>query len=212
MTRRQYIERIRRLIYGGMPSDDATITVGLVNNYLPDAIGAAAKSCYKESLQLDGIAYVNNSFYTKFKNLSVVADEQFVWKITLPEIPVGIGANEGVSTLIFKDAASNQLSYPVIWVTENQRSFQKGMRTIPNKLLAYPEGTFVYVESTIQLSQYTAQVTMISGGNATDLDSILNVPPDYFPIMQQYIFQQLNIEHNQPKDLVNDGEDFVKST
>ena len=212
MTRRTYIERLRRLIYGGHPSDDATITVGLVNNYLPDAIGVAAKACYKESLQLEGIAYVNNSFYTKFKNLEVVPDEQFVWKITLPEIPVGIGANEGVSTLIFKDSASNQLSYPVVWLTENQRSFQKGMRTIPNKLIAYPEGTFVYVESTIMLSQYTAQVTMISGGDATDLDSILNVPPDYFPVMQQYIFQQLNIEHNQLVDSSNDGLDAIKTT
>lgn len=212
ITRGAYIERIRRLIYGGHPSDDATITEGLVNNYLSDAIAVAAKTNYKDSLQLDGIAYVNNSFYTTFKNLTVSSDEQFLWKITLPEIPVGIGANEGVSTLKFKDSASNQLSYPVVWLNENQLSFQQGMRQIPNKLLAYPQGTFVYVMSTIQLSQYKAQVTMISGGDSTDLDSILNVPPDYFPIMQQYIFQQLNIEHNQPKDLVNDGEDFVKST
>ncbi len=212
MVRGNFIERIRRLIYGGLPNDDATITEGLVNSYIEDAVAMAAKTCYKDSLQLDGIAYVNNSFYTKFKNLSVVPDEQFLWKITLPSIPVGIGANEGISTLVFKDSASNQLSYSVVWMTENQVSFQKGMRTIPNKLLAYPEGTFVYVMSTIMLSQYTAQVTMISGGDPTDMDSVLNVPPDYLPIMQQYIIQQLMIEHNQPVDDTNDGLDAIKTT
>jgi len=212
MKRKVFIERIRRLIYNGQPSDDATITVGLVNNYLDDAIAFAAKTNYKDNAQLDGIAYVNNSFYTTFKNLSVVSDEQFVWKISLPQIPIGIGATEGVSTLVFKDSASRQLSYPVIWLSENQRSFAKGMRTIPNKLLAYPQGGSIFVESTILLSQYTAQATMISGGDSSDLDSTLNVPSDYFPMMQQYIVQQLLLEHSQLLDAANDGLDAIKTT
>lgn len=212
MTRRQFIERVRRQIYGGQPSDDASITVGLVNNYIGDAVAVAAKTNYVDTGRLDGISCVNNSFYTKFKNLSVSPDEQFVWKITLPQIPVGVGANEGVSTLVFKDAESNQLSYPVIWLTENQVSFQKGMRSIPNKLLAYPEGDLIYIMSTIMLSQYTAQVTMISGGDAADLDSTLNVPPDYFPTMMQYLQQQLLLEKAQPVDSANDGLDAIKTT
>lgn len=212
MKRRVFIERIRRLIYNGQPSDDATITVGLVNNYLNDAIAFAAKTNYKDNAQLDGIAYVNNSFYTTFKNLSVSFDEQFVWKITLPQIPIGIGATEGISTLVFKDSSSRQLSYPVIWLSESQRSFAKGMRTIPNKLLAYPQGDSIFVESTILLSQYTAQATMISGGDSTDLDSTINVPPDYFPMMQQYIVQQLLLEHSQLVDATNDGLDATKTT
>lgn len=211
MTRRTYIERVRRLIYGDQPPSEANITPGLVNNYLNDAIALAAKTNYIDSAKMDGIAYVNNSFYTIFKSLTVAADEQFLWKITLPQIPVGIGANEGVSTLIFKDSDSNQLSYPVIWLSENQLSFQRGMRTLPNKLLAYPQGEFVYVMSTILLSTYTAQITMISGGDSTDLDSTLNVPPDYFPIMNDYLLKILMTEKNQIRDVVNDGSDVIQT-
>lgn len=212
MTRRQYIERIRRLIYGDQPGSESNITVGLVNNYLQDAVALAAKTNYIDSSKMDGIAYVNNSFYTTFKSLTVSSDEQFLWKITLPQIPVGIGANEGISTLIFKDSDSNQLSYPVIWLSENQLSFQRGMRTIPNKLLAYPQGEFVYVMSTLLLSAYTAQVTMISGGDATDLDSTLNVPPDYFTIMNDYLLKILMTEKNQIRDVVNDGSDVIQTS
>lgn len=212
ISRRQYIERVRRLIYGNQPPSEASITVGLVNNYLQNATAEAARVNYTDNLKLEGIAVVNNSFYTTYKALTVSADEQFLWKISLPEIPVGIGSNEGASTLIFKDADSNQLSYPVVWLSENQLSFQKGMRSIPNKILAYPQGEFVYVMSTLLLSAYTAQVTMVSGGDSTNLDSTLNVPPDYFKVMDEYLLRVLMIEKNQVQDVVNDGSDIVRST
>ena len=212
MVKRAYIERIRRLIYGGQPPSEANITVGLVANYLNDAIAIAAKTNYTDNLKLEGIASVNNSFYTTFKSLAVTSDEQFLWKISLPQLPVGIGGIEGISKVIFKDSSSNQLSYPIVLLTENQVSFQRGMRAIPNKLLAYPEGEFVYVMSTLLLSDYTAQVTMVSGGSSTDLDSTLNIPADYFPIMTEYLKAQLMFQRNVPQDLQNDGTDVIRST
>ncbi len=212
MTRRTYIERVRRLIYGAQPPSEANITVGLVSNYLNDAVAYAAKTNYTDNLKLEGIAFVNNSFYTTYKSLTVTQDEQFLWKITLPQIPIGIGTNDGVSTLIFKDSDSTQLSYPIIWLSEAQLSFQRSMRPIPNKLLGYPQGEFVYVISTLLLSAYTAQITMISGGLSTDLDSTLNVPPDYFPVMNEYLLRILMTQKNQVQNLENDGTDFVRST
>lgn len=212
MTRAAFIERVRRQIYGGQPSDDSSITVGLVANYLNDAVAFAAQTNYKNNLAIEGISYVNNSFYTTYKALPVSADEQFLWKITLPEIPIGIGENYGCETLIFKDSLSNQLSYPVVFISQNQLSYARGMRQIPNKILAYLEGQFIYVESTIILSGYTAQAKMISGGDSTNLQSTLNVPPDYFPIMMQYLQSQLLLEKAQPVDSANDGLDAVRTT
>ena len=212
LTRRQFIEQFRRQIYNGQPASDATITVQLVNTYLNDAVAVAAKSNYTDSLKLDGIAYVNNSFYTTYKALAVVKDDVNLWQITLPDIPVGIGYNEGVETLVFKDSDSNQLSLPIVWLSQNQKSYQRGMRLIANKTLGYIEGKYVYVMSTIFLSQYTAQVTMISGGNSTDLDSSLNVPGDYLPVMRQYLQQQLLLEKAQPLDNTNDGVSFTTTT
>ena len=43
MTRNIFIERILRQIYNGQPSDDSSITYSLVNQWLNDAIGLAAK-------------------------------------------------------------------------------------------------------------------------------------------------------------------------
>lgn len=210
-TRRVYIEMIRRQIYGGMPTADATITVNLVNKWLDIAIAAAAKQNYRDNVAIDGINFVNNSFYTTFKNLSVTKDEQFLWKVELPQLPLGIGTSEGISTLTFKDSDTAQISYPVVWLSENQRSFYRGMRQIPNKVLAYSQGEYVYAISTIQLSQYTATVTMISGGTSSDLGSTVNVPDDYFPLIVEFMKAQLMFERQAPVDTANDGLDAINS-
>lgn len=212
MLRVAFIEAVRRQIYGGQPPSEAAITIGLVNNYVEDAIGAAVKANYKDSITIDGIAYINNSFYTTFKSLAITEDEQFVWKVELPHIPLGLGTSEGVPTMVIKDNESRQLSDNVVWLSQNQRSFSKGMRTIPNKILAYSEGKYIYIQSTLILQDYTAQVTMVSGGNPTDLYSELNVPADYIPVMRDYLFQKLMAMRMVPQDVTNDGSDIVKST
>jgi hypothetical protein len=202
-----FIEAVRRQIHSGFPSDDSDITINLVNTYIEPAIGIAAKACYDGNLQVDGVGYVSNGFYTTFKNLSITSEGNFLWKTELPEIPQGLGAVDGISRFVIKDDSSPQTSYPVLLLSENQVSIQKGMRAIPNKLIGYPEGKYLYIQSTLILSVFTGQVTMISGGDKTDLDSELNVPPTYLPVMQKWILEQLMIEKMTPKDVTNDGQD-----
>jgi hypothetical protein len=211
MTRKAFVEAVRRQIYGGQPPSEASVTINLVNQYLQDAIGVAAKANYKDSIAIDGIAYINNSFYTTFKSLPIVEDEQFLWRIELPHIPFGIGTSNGVPILLIKDNESRQLANNVVWLSEAQRSFSRGMRTIPNSLMAYSEGKYIYIQSTLILQDYTGQVTMVSGGSPTDLSSELNVPADYLPTMRDYLYKKFMQQRMSPQDLLNDGTDTVKS-
>ncbi len=206
MTRYIFIERIIRQIYGGQPTADSDITFNLVNEYLNDGIGIAAKKNYTDAIQLDGIGYVNNSFYSTFKGISISADENFKWSFPLPQVPVGVGRNEGISDLLFK-SADNKISLNAIPLSINQQGYSRSMRPVPNKVLYYYQGNMCFVLTTIPMDLYTAQVTMISGGDSTDLDSNINVPDDYFPIIVEYIKGQLAFERAQPQDLNVDGVD-----
>lgn len=208
MTRAEFIERTLRQVYGGYVSEDSSITPMLVNSWLNDAIALAAKTNYTDNLKLDSIGYVNNSFYTTFKGIVPTADEKNVWKIQLPQVPVGIGNNEGVSILSFKDSKNN-VSFPSIPITENQKTYFQMMRPIPNKTLYYTNGDHIYVLTTVTLNNYTASVTMVSGGDSSDLSSTINVPSDYMPTIVQYVQQQLLLQKNAPKDLTNDGADLA---
>lgn len=207
MTRSQFIEQILRQVYGTYPSDDSSITPMLVNQYIDQAIAFAAKNNYTDNLRLDGVAYVNNSFYTTFKGLTITRDERNLWKVTLPQIPVGIGANEGISTFYLKDT-TGQLSQPLIPLTENQKTYFQQLQTPPFKTLYYVEGSNAFIVSTSILTGYTATVTLVSGGDSTDLSSTLNVPGDYVPVMIEYIQKQLLLMKTTSKDLANDGTDL----
>lgn len=207
MTRYQFIEQILRQVYGGYVQEDSSITPMLVNQYIDQAIAFAAKTNYKENASLEGVGFVNNSFYTTFKNIAISKDENGIWKLTLPQVPVGIGANEGVSTLQLKNS-QNQVSQPCIPLTENQKTYYQGLQNLPFKTLYYVEGNIAYLVSNLTLSNYTATVTLISGGNSSDLNSNLNVPGDYVPIMIDYIQKQLLLMKSTPKDLANDGQDI----
>jgi hypothetical protein len=207
MTRYQLIERILRQIYNGQPSDDSNITYGLVNQWLNDAIGVAAKKNYTDNIQMDGISYINNSFYTTFKNLDIEAEtvDNVTYRVDLPSIPVALGKDEGVATLQFVgDKKTSQTAIPL---SMNQVAYQEQLRPIQNKIAYWIEGNNIYVKSSIPLTSYKATVRMVSGGDSTNLDSTLIVPDDYMPIVVEYIKGQLAFEKSRPIDQSNDGVD-----
>ena len=71
------------------------------------------------------------------------------------------------------------------------------------------KGGDVYVKSPLSLNLYSADVTMVSGGISTDMDSVLNVPPDYLTFVTEYLKQQLGFERQQPQEITNDGIDAI---
>lgn len=210
MTRRGFIERFLIQISGGFQEDDAEMTYDLINAWMGDAIAAAARQCYKEAIQIEGIGYVNNSFYTTFSGINIITDDtdNLCYKLTLPEIPIGIGRNEGVSTLRFRDE-NGFISLTGVPLSMNEQAYADSMKPIPNKILYWPEGITLRMKTPLIMTNYTAIVKMISGGDFNDLDSELNIPADYYPIMTEYLKAQLGFEKAQPKDLVSDGVDMA---
>lgn len=188
-----------------MPADDSAITPNLVNQYITQGIGLAAQRAYQDAIKLDGVGYVNGAFHTTFKNLSVTEDERFQYKITLPDMPVGIGRGEGISTLRFR--GEGQVSLPAIPLSQAQKGYFGSLRPIANKILYYSEGQDLFAISTLPLYQYSAQVTMVSGGDPTDMDATLNVPADYIPVIIAYVKEQLLLQKQVKPDTANDGVD-----
>jgi hypothetical protein len=206
MTRKTFIERILRQIYNGQPSDDSSITFNQVNQWLNDAIGVAAKKNYTDSIQMDGVAYVNNSFYTSYSSLTITQVDNTTFKFTLPQIPVALGKNEGIATLQFSNS-KNPTSFGAVPLSMNQVGYQDTLRPIQNKVVYWPQGQEVYMSTGIPLTAYKANVRMVSGGDSSDLNSTLIIPDDYVPVMVEYIKAQLAFERSRPIDTSNDGVD-----
>jgi len=206
MVRGALIESILMAIYGQKPTDDAEISDNLVNMYIDEGIAVAAQKCYNGNIQLDGIGYVNNGFYSTFSGISISQDgtDNLTYKLTLPQVPVGIGSSYGLPELRFRNGSTSFTGIPL---TMNQWAYYEGMPIIPNKILYLQEGSSVRMKSTMLLTAFTGTVKLISGGDSTDLNSTLNVPPDYIPIIRDYAVGKLLAERSVPQDNINDGTD-----
>jgi hypothetical protein len=210
MQRIVYIERILRQLYNGLPPDDRSVSNELVNLYINDGVAYAAKNSWNENIKVDNIEYLNNSFYTTYKNLAVVSYDKtdMLYQIELPEIPTALGHNQGIASLRLKNSSINS-SQAGIPLTIQQQSIADRMRPIQNSFLYWYEGRFVYCKSSLPLYNYTANIKMVSGGDSTDLDSELNLPNDWIPFVNDYVLKQLLLERSQPQDLVDDGVDLA---
>jgi len=203
MTRAKLIERILRLIYNDQPTDDSSITVNLVNEWLNDGIGLAVKKNYADNLQFEGIASINNSFYTTFTNLTITQAEPDLYLVTLPQVPLGIGVTEGIASL---QVYQNNLSKAGVPLSTSQSVYQSQIRPIQNKYVYWYEGNKLYIKAGTIITNYKAKVRMISGGASTDLNSELNVPDDYIPVIVEYI-RLLIANKQRPIEQTNDGVD-----
>jgi hypothetical protein len=212
MTRYQYIEKLLRVIYNGQPSDDSTISFSLVNTWLSEGIAMASKKNWVDNAQMDGMPYINNGFYQTFSGLSISKSANYLYQVTLPQIPIGIGKNEGVSSLTIKDS-NNNISFDAVPLSENQSTYYRSMRPIQNKLMYKTEGINLFILSPLVLSagNYSANVRMVSGGDSTNLDSVLNVPDDYLSLIDEFLIPKLLLEKQQGADLMNDGMETQKT-
>jgi hypothetical protein len=208
MTRKIFIERILRQIYNGQPTDDSSITFNQVNQWLNDAIGLAVKKNYTDSIQMDGVAYVNNSFYTTYSGLAITSVDNTTFKLDLPQIPMALGKNEGIATLQFSNSKT-PTTFGAVPLSMNQVGYQDTLRPIQNKVLYWSQGQQIYMSTGIPLTAYKATIRMVSGGDSTDLNSTLIIPDDYVPIMVEYIKGQLAYERSRPIDQSNDGVDNI---
>lgn len=206
MTRAELIEQILRAVYGDQPRDDSSITPNLVNLYINQGTASAIRSQLKDSVNLDGVTYINNAFYFTYKNLPILQEENLLWKVELPQVPFGIGRNEGVANLRVKK--NNKTSIDAIPISIAQKGYFYTMKNIPNRMVYYTEGKLAFIVSSTILNTFTASVTMISTGNSSDPNSTVSIPDDYIPFVIDYAVKALVASRGLPKDMNNDGEDI----
>lgn len=205
MTRRVLIEQIRRLYYGGTPSDDSNLTEKEVNQYINQAIAYIARVNYTDSVKIDGIENVSDVFYSTFKNLSILKDNDTgYYYTTLPQPPVGLSRGYGISTVTFP--VNTGLAKAPIPVSVREVEYIDKVDLPPSKIFYWAEGDKLWFKSYINLIGKNAIVRMISSENS-DLTSQLNVPAEYISDMINWIMDQLKFRKQMPEDTSNDGID-----
>lgn len=205
MTRKVLIEQIRRMLYGGVPTDDANITEKEINLYINEALAYMAKVNYTDSIKLDGIETVSDVFYLTFKNLAITRDtDTGYYSLDLPQVPLGLARGYGISTVTFPTATG--LAKSPIPISVRELDYMDSLKQPPSKIFYWPEGKKLWFKSYTNLVGRLAIVRMVSTENS-DLDAELNVPQEYITDIINLVMGQLRPRKVTPQDSTNDGLD-----
>jgi hypothetical protein len=205
MTRRVIIEQIRRIFYGGVPNDDASLSEKEVNFLLNEAIAYMAKINYTDAIKLDGIETVADSFYATFKNLAITKDNDTgYYSLDLPQVPLGLARGYGISTVTFP--TSTGLAKSPIPISVRELEYMDNLKQPPSKIFYWAEGKKLWFKSWTNLVGKFAIVRMVST-ETTDLDAEINVPQEYVSDIIDLVINKLKIRKGTPEDNVNDGVD-----
>lgn len=205
MTRKVLIEQIRRMLYGGVPTDDANITEKEINLYINEALAYMAKVNYTDSIKLDGIETVSDVFYLTFKNLAITRDtDTGYYSLDLPQVPVGLARGYGISTVTFP--TSTGLAKSPIPISVRELDYMDSLKQPPSKIFYWPEGKKLWFKSYTNLIGKLAIVRMVSTENS-DMDAELNVPQEYITDIINLVMGQLRPRKATPQDSTNDGLD-----
>jgi hypothetical protein len=205
MTRKVLIEQIRRMLYGGIPTDDANITEKEINLYINEALAYMAKVNYTDSIKLDGIETVSDVFYLTFKNLAIVKDNDTgYYSLDLPQVPLGLARGYGISTVTFP--TSTGLAKSPIPISVRELDYMDSLKQPPSKIFYWPEGKKLWFKSYTNLVGKFAIVRMVST-ETSDMDAELNVPQEYITDIINLVMGQLRPRKATPQDSTNDGLD-----
>lgn len=208
MTRRALIEQIRRLYYGGVPSDDATLTEKEVNQYISQAIAYMAKVNYSDSIKIEGIETVSDAFYTTFKNLTLAKDvDTGYWYTSLPHPPIGLSRGYGISSVTF--AVNTGLAKAPVPISPRELDLIDNMKKPPSKIFYWAEGGRLYFKSPYYNLDNKSPIVRMITAEVSNLDSDLTVPVEYVSEMVSWIMNQLTMRKGMQEDTTNDGLDKV---
>ncbi len=207
MTRRVLIEQIRRMLYGGIPTDDANITEKEINLYINEAMAYMAKINYTDAIKLDGVESIADSFYLTFKNLAATRDtDTGYYSIDLPQVPLGLARGYGIATVTFPTNTGSAKS--PIPISVRELDYMDNLKQPPSKIFYWSEGKKLWFKSYINLVGKNAIVRMVST-ETTNLDDELNVPQEYITDIINLVMGQLRPRKATPQDSTNDGLDKI---
>lgn len=207
MTRKELCELIQMRLAGGMPTDDFPITLNEINLWLDHGIAASAMKNYTDGVQIDGLEFVGDAYYTTFKNLTLSQDTvTLYYKATLPAPPLGIPRGYDIpSAYIMKPEGG--YSKAMVRVNPQQLDYYNDLPKPKNAVEFWNEGSTMYVRTDTANLLNGAKVAVRMAGSSGDraLTSEALVPSDSVPFVVDYVFKYFLQTDQMPKDLMNDG-------
>lgn len=212
-TKRQIVQEALYEAYGGITSTDVRISERFVLTKLNNKIAAAGTINAFQNKNLEGVTYLNDTFYSTYNDLPVTDDTHTGFKkIDLPALPIGVPSQRSISLYPPKTNKCNGMNSTMFVMMPREQV--RRSNNLPKTKTVYcfeQDGTIqMIIPDTLPLLE-VGTMNLVMATSDGGLDSKANIPPDMLdPIKKELVAELRAIILGVPLELKNDGIEILE--
>lgn len=186
-TKKEVCDEIRIEVYGGQPTNDASISLNLILRKLNDKTAAYALKSASINYQVDGYFQSDDIFRTTYTNLQLTQDQYTGVKYTaLPVQPVSLPRSRSfeVFPLAQRGGAQNSLFK---MISRDEVTYVRSLPGLKKVYCFEDSGNMNFVDNNGILAYVTAVNISIVTGGMNNLSDYLNLPGDMIDAIKREI-------------------------
>lgn len=197
-------EQILTTYYKGIRNDDSQYSLRHIASMVAQEVAVMARKNAFENSSNGDVTYINDTFITTYKNLSVLTDNVSNEKYCdLPATPVALPGNQEIVAVSLNTRTNKQF----IPIKNKDRFMQAFLRPIKGIVYFYAENGRLYFDNpeNFQFTKITLKMAgALPSGNI--LDAPLNIPKNYESEIIDKVLNRLLTMSRLGQDLTNDGD------
>lgn len=197
-------EQILTTYYKGIRNDDSQYSLRHIASMVAQEVAVMARKNAFENSSNGDVTYMNDTFITTYKNLSVLTDNVSNEKYCdLPATPVALPGNQEIVAVSLNTRTNKQF----IPIKNKDRFMQAFLRPIKGIVYFYAENGRLYFDNpeNFQFTKITLKMAgALPSGNI--LDAPLNIPKNYESEIIDKVLNRLLTMSRLGQDLTNDGD------
>lgn len=209
MTYQKISEQIRTMLYGGVPSDDASFSLRYIAELVAQEVAFQARKNAFENSNAGETTYANDTFTSTFTNVSVLFDSTLKQKYSvLPQIPAALPNNQEITSITPLGIIGRRRQ--IVMMKNKDKFMQDMLPPVRGFILAYIEDGRLYYDNVQEYMFTSVNITMVGAISSTGdlLTAKLNVPKSVESEIVSKLFQLLRASKSLPTDVMNDARDL----
>lgn len=197
-------EQILTTYYKGIRNDDSQYSLRHIASMVAQEVAVMARKNAFENSNNGDVTYMNDTFITTYKNISVLTDNVSNEKYCdLPATPTALPNNQEIVAVSLNTKTNKQF----IPIKNKDRFMQAFLRPIKGIVYFYAENGRLYFDNpeNFQFTKITLKMAgALPSGNI--LDAPLNIPKNYESEIIDKVLNRLLTMSRLGQDLTNDGD------
>jgi hypothetical protein len=204
-TKRQLVQRIRKHLSNGFPTDSYSISTNELSLYIDQSVARLIRLTAYDTAKVEGVLMVSEAFLVTFSFPAGLMQDPVsgYWFLQLPAPPISLPLGYSITRVYFATSQNGQSQD--LWPLDAKRRAYRNLMASPSGARYWVEGSILWVQqnSNFYLGAIPIYVQM-PYARTDNMDTPMNVPDDIIEQIFESTTNWLVKRLQNPKDIIAD--------